>query len=58
LRPRRIISSEAGKTDIMTPRCCIVTGRFAHMRRSGPTMVSTASADEANIRVLPLWVSA
>ena len=58
LRPRRIISSDAGKTDSMTPRCCMVTGRLAHMRWSGPMIVSTASADEANIRVLPLWVSA
>jgi hypothetical protein len=58
LRPCRIISIEAGKTDSMTPRCCSVTGRLAHMRRSGDTMVSTASADEANISVLQLWVSA
>ena len=58
LRPRRIISSEAGKTDSMTPKCCMVMGRFAHMRMSGETMVSTASAEEANIRVLLLWVSA
>ena len=58
LRPRRIISIEAGNTDSMTPRCCMVTGRFAHMRMSGETMVSTASAEEANISVLLLWVSA
>ena len=58
LRPRRIISIEAGNTDSMTPKCCMVIGRFAHMRMSGDTMVSTASADEANIRVLLLWVSA
>ena len=57
-RPRRIISIDAGKTDSMTPRCCIVTGRFAHMRISGGTIVSTASADEANISVLLLCVSA
>ena len=36
----------------------MVTGRFAHMRMSGGTMVSTASAEEANISVLLLWVSA
>ena len=36
----------------------MVTGRLAHMRRSDGTMVSTASADEANIRVLLLCVSA
>jgi hypothetical protein len=36
----------------------MVTGRFAHMRWPGPMIVSTASADEANIRVLPLCVSA
>ena len=36
----------------------MVTGRFAHMRMSGGMMVSTASADEANISVLLLWVSA
>ena len=58
LRPRRIISIEAGKTDSMTPKCCMVIGRFAHMRMSGETMVSTASAEEANIRVLLLCVSA
>ena len=58
LRPRRIISIEAGNTDSMTPRCCMVTGRLAHIRMSGDTMVSTASAEEANIRVLLLWVSA
>ena len=58
LRPRRIISSEAGKTDSMTPKCCMVMGRFAHMRMSGETMVSTASAEEANISVLLLWVNA
>ena len=58
LRPRRIISIEAGNTDSMTPRCCMVTGRFAHMRMSGETMVSTASAEEANISVLLLCVSA
>jgi len=58
LRPRRIIKSDAGNTDSMTPRCCMVTGRLAHMRRSGDTMVSTASADEANIKVLLLCVSA
>ena len=58
LRPRRIISIEAGNTDSMTPRCCMVTGRFAHMRMSGGTMVSTASAEEANISVLLPWVSA
>ena len=58
LRPRRIISSEAGNTDNMTPRCCMVMGRLAHMRMSGETMVSTASADEANINVLLLCVSA
>jgi hypothetical protein len=54
LRPRRIISIEAGNTDSMTPKCCMVMGRFAHIRMSGDTMVSTASADEANIRVLLL----
>src|SRR3984893_15034773 len=58
LRPRRIISIEAGKTDSMTPKCCMVMGRLAHMRMSGDTMVSTANADEANNRVLLLWVSA
>jgi hypothetical protein len=58
LRPSRIISIDAGKTDSMTPRCCMVTGRLAHIRMSGGTMVSTASADEANISVLQLWVSA
>ena len=58
MRPRRIISIEAGNTDSMTPKCCMVIGRFAHMRMSGDTMVSTASADEANISVLLLWVSA
>ena len=57
-RPRRIISIEAGNTDSMTPKCCMVIGRFAHMRMSSDTMVSTASADEAFIRVLLLWVSA
>ena len=31
-----------------------IQGRFAHMRMSGETMVSTASADEANISVLLL----
>jgi hypothetical protein len=36
----------------------MVTGRFAHMRMSGETMVSTASAEEANISVLLLCVSA
>ena len=58
LRPRRIISIEAGNTDSMTPRCCMVTGRFAHMRMSAGMMVSTASAEEANISVLLPWVSA
>ena len=36
----------------------MVIGRFAHMRMSGDTMVSTASADDANISVLLLCVSA
>jgi hypothetical protein len=36
----------------------MVTGRLAHMRMSGETMVSTASAEEANISVLLLCVSA
>ena len=45
-------------TDSMTPRCCMVTGRLAHMRMSGDTMVNTASADEANISVLLPWVRA
>jgi len=58
LRPRRIISSDAGNTDSMTPRCCMVTGRLAHMRMSGETIVRTASAEEANMSVLLLCVSA
>ena len=52
------ISNEAGNTESMTPRCCRVTGRLAHMRRSAGTIVSTAKADEANISVLLPWVSA
>ncbi len=30
LRPTRCIKSAAGNTQIMTPRCCIVTGRLAN----------------------------
>ena len=30
LRPIRCISSAAGNTQIITPRCCIVTGRLAN----------------------------
>ncbi len=36
----------------------MVIGRFAHIRMSGETMVRTASADEANIKVLLLCVRA
>src|ERR1700722_10156404 len=57
LRPRRIISSEAGQTDSMTPKCCMVIGRLAHLRNAGDTNVRPARADEAKIRVFLLWVS-
>jgi len=43
----------------MTPKCCMVIGRLApHAHVGRQRWSATASADEANIRVLLLWVRA